>query len=238
MKVNSFVTQTAGGTIRFARRSERSEPLRRRGACQDALSLTSSRIYDLFPMSEHGPPQSLRQLRAEWRERLQSARDRAAAQVDEMGLADLRALRATIEEEMERVEARLPDPGPVETKGPITAEQQAEHVQAALQYHALQVRKQLVTHELRRRAFGPAALEQEIEVPPTTRHYATLAWEVMAEADVDTTAEVYREVARRADEDVHLTTVEEWLREKNPHHPEETDGRWTELRRAVLLASA
>lgn len=42
----------------------------------------------------------------------------------------------------------------------------------------------------------------------------------------------------RADEDVHLTTVEMWLREKNPHHPEETEGRWTELRWAVLLASA
>ena len=189
-------------------------------------------------MSEHAPPRSLQQLRAEWRERMRAARDRAAAQVDDMGLADLRALRATIEEEMERVEERLPDPGPVETKGPMTAEQQAEHVQAALQYHALQVRKQLVTHELRRRALGPAAVENEIEVPPTTRHYATLAWDVMGETDAETTADVYREVARRAEEDVHLTTVETWLREKNPHHPEETDGRWAELRRAVLLASA
>jgi hypothetical protein len=60
----------------------------------------------------------------------------------------------------------------------------------------------------------------------------------MGETDAETTADVYREVARRAEEDVHLTTVEMWLREKNPHHPEETDGRWTELRRAVLLASA
>lgn len=184
------------------------------------------------------PPTSLHQLRDEWRERLRTASDRAVAQVEEMGLADLRALRATIEEEMERLEKRLPDPGPVETKGPMTAEEQAQHVQDALQYNALQVRKQVVTHELRRRALGPTAVEQEVEVPPTTRHYATLAWEVMGEAEVDTTAEVYREVARRADEDVHLTTVEKWLREKNPHHPEETEGRWTELRRAVLLASA
>ncbi|WP_263784315.1 hypothetical protein [Salinibacter grassmerensis] len=189
-------------------------------------------------MGTHGPPRSLRQLRAEWRERLRTARDRAIAQVDDMGLADLRALRATIEEEMERVEKRLPDPGPVETKGPMTAEQQAQHVQAALQYHASQVRKQIVAHELRRRALGPAAVEDEIEVPPTTRHYASLAWDVMGETEVETTADVYREVARRADEDVHLATVEKWLREKNPHHPEENDGRWTELRRAVLLASA
>jgi hypothetical protein len=184
------------------------------------------------------PPNALHQLRAEWRDRLRAAADRATAQVDEMGLADLRALRATIAEEMERLEERLPDPGPVETKGPMTAEEQAQHVQDALQYNALQVRKQLVTHELRRRALGPAAVDEDLDVPPTTRHYATLAWEVMGEADVDTTAEVYREVARRVDEDVHLTTVEKWLREKNPHHPEETEGRWTELRRAVLLASA
>ncbi|GEM_PF-5795460 len=189
-------------------------------------------------MTENAPPHSLQQLRAEWRERLCTARDRAAAQVDEMGLADLRALRATIEEEMDRVKERLPDPGPVETKGPMTAEQQAQHVQDALQYHALQVRKQIVTHELRHRALGPAATEADLDVPPTTKHYAALAWEVMGKADVDTTAEVYREVARRADEEVHLTTVEKWLREKNPHHPEETEGRWTELRRAVLLAAA
>jgi len=184
------------------------------------------------------PLASLHQLRGEWRERLRTASDRATAQVAEMGLADLRALRDTIEEEMERLKERLPDPGPVETKGPMTAEEQAQHVQDALQYNALQVRRQVVTHELRRRALGPTAVEQEIEVPPTTKHYATLAWEVMGEGNVDTTAAVYREVARRADEDVHLTTVEKWLRGKNPHHPEETEGRWTELRRAVLLASA
>jgi hypothetical protein len=189
-------------------------------------------------MSEDAPPRSLRQLRAEWRERLRRARDHAVAQADDLGLADLRALRATIEEERARVEKRLPDPGPVETKGPMTAEQQARHVQDALQYHTLEVRKQIVVHELRRRALGPDRVEQEIEVPATTRHYAGVAWDVMGEPEVETTADVYREVARRADEDVHLTTVETWLREKNPHHPEETDGRWTELRRAVLLASA
>ena len=181
-------------------------------------------------------PQTLRQLRDEWRERLRAACDRAREQVDGMRLADLRALRATIDEEMDRVEARLPRPGPVQAKGPMTAQEQAQHVQAALQYNALQVRRQVVQHELRRRALGPAAADEEINVPPTTRHFATLAWEVMAAADVETTAAVYREVARRADEDVHLTTVEKWLREKNPHHPEETEGQWTELRRAVLLA--
>jgi len=181
-------------------------------------------------------PQTLRQLRDEWRERLRAACDRAREQIDGMRLADLRALRATIDEEMDRVEVRLPRPGPVQAKGPMTAQEQAQHVQAALQYNALQVRRQVVQHELRRRALGPAATEEEIDVPPTTRHFATLAWEVMAVPDVETTASVYREVARRADEDVHLTTVEKWLREKNPHHPEETEGRWTELRRAVLLA--
>ena len=181
---------------------------------------------------------SLQQLRTEWRERLRSACDRAAEQVDALGLADLRALRDTIDEEMTALEARLPDPRPVEAKGPMTAEEQAEHVQTALRYNALQVRRRVVHHELRRRALGPAAREQEVEVPPTTRRFATLAWEVMGEPGVDTTAAVYREVARRADGDVHLTTVEKWLRAKNPHHPEETDGRWTELRRAVLLASA
>ncbi|WP_103026754.1 hypothetical protein [Salinibacter altiplanensis] len=189
-------------------------------------------------MSKDIPPRSLRQLRAEWRERLRLARDRAVAQIDDLGLADLRALRATIEEEMERLEGRLPEPGPVETKGPMTAEQQARHVQEALRYHALQVRKQLVAHDLRRRALGPTAVEEEIDVPPTTRRYATLAWEAMGTAETETTEGVFREVAHQADEDVHVTTVEKWLREKNPHHPEETDGRWTELRRAVLLASA
>jgi len=189
-------------------------------------------------MRDDAPPQSLSELRAEWRKRLRAARDRAAEQVDDLGPADLRALRATIDEELERLEDRLPTPGPVETKGPMTAEEQARHVQDALRYNALQVRRRLVDHELRHRALGPAAGQEDLDVPSTTKHYATLAWEVMGEGGVDTTAEVYRAVARRADEDVHLTTVEKWLREKNPHHPEETDGRWTELRRAVLLASA
>lgn len=199
---------------------------------------------------DDAPPPSLHPLRAEWRDRLRAARDRAAEQVEDLGIADLRALRATIKEEMDRLEERLPDPGPVQVKGPMTAEEQARHVQDALQHNALQVRKQLVDHELRRRALGPAAVEQEVDVPPTTKQYAALAWTVMGEADVDTPEEVYREVARRLDDDVHLTTVEKWLREKNPHHPEETEGRgpattsslrsgrWTELRRAVLLAAA
>jgi hypothetical protein len=120
----------------------------------------------------------------------------------------------------------------------MTAEEQAEHVQTALRHSALRVRRQVVQHELRRRALGPAATEATVEVPPTTRRYATIAWTVMGEPDVDTPAAVFREVARRAEGDVHLTTVERWLREENPHHPEATDGRWTELRRAVLLASA
>lgn len=184
------------------------------------------------------PPNALHQLRAEWHDRLRAARDRAAEQIEDLGIADLRALRATIEEEMDRLEDRLPDPGPVQVKGPMTAEEQAQHVQDALQYNALQVRKQLVDHELRRRALGPAAVDREVDVPATTKQYATLAWTVMGEADVDTPEEVYREVARRLDDDVHLTTVEKWLREKNPHHPEEAEGRWTELRRAVLLAAA
>lgn len=181
---------------------------------------------------------SLQQLRAEWRARLRSACERAAEQVDTLGLADLRALRDTIDEEMTALEEHLPAPGPVAAKGPMTAEEQAEHVRTALRYNALQVRRQVVHHELRRRALGPAARDEEETVPPTTRQYATLAWEVMGEAEVDTTTAVYREVARRAEGDVHLTTVEKWLREENPYHPEETEGRWTELRRAVLLASA
>ena len=50
-------------------------------------------------------------------------------------------------------------------------------------------------------------------------------------------------LARRAGDEldlgtVHLTTVETWLCEKNPHHPGEADGSWTELRRAVLLAQS
>lgn len=184
-----------------------------------------------------GPSHSLQQLRDEWRERLRAACDRAVEQVDGLDVANLRALRATIDEKMERLDERLPDPAPVAAKGPMTAEEQAEHVQAALRYHALQVRRQVVQHELRRRALGPVAAAEAVDVPPTTKHYATLAWDVMGDPDVETTAEVFRAVARRADEDVHLTTVEQWLREKNPHHPEETE-RWTELRRAVLLASA
>jgi len=186
------------------------------------------------------PSRSLQQLRDEWRERLRAARDRAVEQIEDLGLADLRALRATIEEEMHRLTDRLPDPGPVEARGPMTAEEQAQHVQDALQYNALQVRKQVVQHELRRRALGPTALEREATVPATTRHYATLAWEVMGDPAVEDTAQVYREVARRAEEDVHLTTVEKWLREKNPHYPDgrDAEGRWTTLRRAVLLASA
>lgn len=192
----------------------------------------------------------LQQLRAEWRERLRSACDRAVAQVDDMGLADLRALRATIDEELEDLSDRLPDPGPVEAKGPMTTDEQAAHVQTALRYNALQVRRHVVHHELRRRALGPVAVEAEVEVPAQTKRFATLAWEVMGEADVETTEDVYREVARRVEDDVHLTTVEKWLRTKNPHHPAETEGaspgttssirsgRWTDLRRAVLLASA
>jgi NADP-dependent 3-hydroxy acid dehydrogenase YdfG len=183
------------------------------------------------------PSRSLQQLRDEWRERLRAACDRAVVQVDGMTMANLRALRATIDEEMARLDERLPAPGPVAAQGPMTAEEQAEHVQTALRYHALQVRRQVVQHELRRRALGPTAVEQEVDIPPTTTHYASVAWEVMGTPDVETPEQVYRAVAQRADEDVHLTTVEMWLREKNPHHPEETE-RWTELRRAVLLASA
>ncbi|MFB6279745.1 MAG: hypothetical protein ABEK75_09595 [Salinibacter sp.] len=181
---------------------------------------------------------ALHRLRAEWRERLRAARDRATAQVEEKGIADLRALRTTIEEEMARLEERLPDPVPLEARGPMKREEQARHVQHALQYNALRVRKQVVAHELRRRALGPTAVEEEVDVPPTTKQYAGVAWEVMGEAEVETTTEVYREVARRLEDEVHLTTVEMWLREKNPHHPEDTEGRWTELRRAVLLAAA
>jgi hypothetical protein len=180
----------------------------------------------------------LQQLRTEWRDRLRTACDQAAEQVEAMGMADLRALRTTIQEEMDRLAKRLPTPGPVEAKGPMTAEEQAQYVQEALQYNALQVRKQVVDQELRRRALGAASEPEATTVPPETRHLAALAWEVMGEAEVDTTEAVYREVARRAEADYHITTVETWLRDKNPYHPEATDGRWTELRRAVLLASA
>jgi hypothetical protein len=181
---------------------------------------------------------SLQQLRAEWRERLRRACDEATDQVQTLGLADLRALRATIDEELDALHEQLPDPGPVAAKGPMTAEEQAAHVQTALRYHALTVRRQVVQHELRRRALGPAGVEEAVEVPAPTRQYARIAWEVMGEPDVETTEAVFRAVADRAEDDVHLTTVEQWLREKNPHHPEATDGQWTELRRAILLASA
>lgn len=184
------------------------------------------------------PPGSLQQLRAEWRERLRAASDRATEQVEGMSMSDLRALRETIAEEMETLEERLPDPSPLGARGAMTAEAQVQHVQRALQYNALQVRKQIVHHELRRRALGPTTLNEEVEVPSTTKQYAQLAWEVMGAPDVDTPMAVYREVAQRTEEDVHLSTVEKWLRQENPHHPEETEGSWTELRRAVLLASA
>jgi hypothetical protein len=181
---------------------------------------------------------SLQQLRSEWRERLRGACDQATAQVRELGPADLRALRDTIDEELARLDEQLPAPGPVAAQGPMTAEEQAAYVQAALQYNALEVRRQVVQHELRRRALGPAGMDESAEVPDRTRRYARTAWAVMGEPDVETTAEVYRAVAERLDEDVHLTTVERWLRDENPHHPDATDGQWTELRRAVLLASA
>lgn len=186
------------------------------------------------PMSERSP-HALQKLRAEWRDRLRAACDRAAEQVADLGVADLRALRTTIEEEMEALSDGLPAPGPVEAQGPMTPDEQTEYVQEALRYNVLRVRRQVVHHELRRRALGPGT--DGLEVPRTTKHFATLAWAVMGEAAAQTPEDVYREVAERADEDVHLTTVEKWLRDKNPHHPEETDGRWAELRRAVLLAS-
>jgi NADP-dependent 3-hydroxy acid dehydrogenase YdfG len=181
---------------------------------------------------------SLEQLRAEWRERLRAARDRAHDQIEDMGIADLRALRATIREEMATLEERLPNPGPIQVKGPMTAEEQAEHVQHALQYNALEVREQVVSHELRRRALGPEAVDEEVTVPARTQQYATLAWTVMAEGDAQTPEAVYRDVAHRAEEDVYLSTVEKWLRQENPHHPEQSEGSWSELRRAVLLASS
>ena len=184
------------------------------------------------------PPRSLQQLRAEWRERLRRAQERAAEQVADMGIADLRALRETIREEMGALADELPEPGPVAARGPMSAGEQARHVQAALQYNALQVRKQVVQHELRRRALGPAMIEEEVDVPDRTRQLAQRAWEAMGDPDVTTLSGVYRAVARRADDDLHLTTVEKWLRQENPHHPEETEDSWTELRRAVLLARA
>lgn len=143
-----------------------------------------------------------------------------------------------MDEELDRLGEELPAPGPITAQGPMTAEEQAAYVQAALRYNALQVRRQVVQHQLRRRALSPAGLDEAVEVPEQTRQYARLAWDVMGDPEVETTAAVFREVARRAEGDVHLTTVERWLRDENPHHPAATDGQWTELRRAVLLASA
>ena len=204
--------------------------MHRPASCSPPLTLLIRLMRDASP--------SLQQLRSEWRERLRGACDQATAQVRDLGPADLRALRDTMDEELARLDEQLPAPGPVEAQGPMTAEEQAAYVQAALQYNALQVRRQVVQHELRRRVLGPAGVEDAVEVPEQTRRYAQVAWTVMGEPDVETTADVFRAVADRADEDVHLTTVERWLRDENPHHPEATEGQWTELRRAVLLASA
>lgn len=176
--------------------------------------------------------------RAEWRTRLQAARDDAVAQVEELGLSDLRALRATLQEELDALAEQLPAPGPPDTKGPMQPDAQAAYVARALQYNAVQVRKQVVVHELRRRALGSSAGTPDVSVPQKTRRLAALAWTVMGEGQVDSTPGVYREVARRADDDLHLTTVEKWLRQENPHHPEETEAGWAELRRAVLLAAS
>ena len=176
--------------------------------------------------------------RAEWRTRLRAARDDVAAQVKDLGFADLRALRATLQEELDALENQLPAPSPIDAKGPMQPDAQAAYVERALQYNAVQVRKQVVAHELRRRALGSTTGTQGVSVPPKTERLAALAWTVMGEGQVDSTSAVYREVAQRADEDLHLTTVEKWLRQENPHHPEETEAGWAELRRAVLLAAA
>ncbi|MFP4228381.1 MAG: hypothetical protein ACLFTE_06095 [Salinivenus sp.] len=184
------------------------------------------------------PSDQLHPIRAECRARLRTARDEAAAQVKELGLADLRALRETLQEELDAVAASLPSPGPLEAKGPMRTDAQAEYVERALRYNALRVRHQLVSHELRRRALGSTAGAPTASVPTKTKRLAALAWEVMGEGHVDSPTGVYREVADRADEDLHLTTVEKWLRHENPYHPEEGDERWPVLRRAVLLASA
>jgi hypothetical protein len=184
------------------------------------------------------PPNALSPARAEWRARLEAARDDVVAQVQELGLADLRALRATLQEELDALADQLPSPGPLDAKGPMQPDAQAEYVARALEYNAVQVRKQVVSHELRRRALGSTAGGPDVSVPSKTKRLAVLAWTVMGEGQVDSTPAVYREVARRADKDLHLTTVEKWLRQENPHHPEETDAGWAELRRAVLLAAA
>lgn len=184
------------------------------------------------PIMSNAQTDALHTIREEWRERLRTASDRAAQQVDGMDVADLRALRATIREELDALKEQLPEPIPLEGRGPMTTDEQANHVRTALQYNALQVREQVVHYELRRRALGP-----DLEVPPKTKKYAEVAWEAMGGDDVNTVPAVYREVAHRIDGDLHLSTVEKWLRQKNPHHPEEHEGSWTELRRAVLLAS-
>lgn len=176
--------------------------------------------------------EALHTIRENWRERLRAASDRAAQQVDGMGIADLRALRTTIREELDALREQLPDPIPLEGRGPMTTDEQAKHVRTALQYNALQVREQVVHHELRRRALGP-----EVEVPSKTKRFAEVAWDVMGRDDVQTVPAVSRAVADRLDDNLHLSTVEKWLRQENPYHPEEEEGSWTELRRAVLLAS-
>ena len=177
-------------------------------------------------------------LRDAWRERLQAARDEARAQADDLGVAGLRALRTTIREEMEAVRAQLPAPLPAPLRGPMTADDQAAHVRRALQYAALQIREQVVHHALRRRALGPAAVEEEIDVPPRTRDLARLAWDVLGTDEASTPEAVYREVARRAPDDLYVATVEKWLRDENPHHPDDPDASWAAFRRAVLLAAA
>ena len=190
------------------------------------------------PMADDAPLPTLDTLRAEWRERLQAARDRAREQVESLGVADLRALRTTIREEMESVRERLPTPGPAAVQGPMTADEQAAHVRHALQYHALQVREQVVHHALRRRALGPAAIEEAIDVPPRTRELARRAWDVLGTDDATSPEALFRAVARRADDDLYVATVEKWLRDENPHHPDDAEAPWTTLRRAILLAAA
>lgn len=178
---------------------------------------------------------SLQQLRSEWRDRLQEASEQATEQVSGMDVANLRALRTTIREEKDALRSRLPDPGPLAAAEPRTADEQARHVRDALRYAGLKVREQIVEHELRRRALGPVGVEEELSVPDATRRLSQIAWEVMGRGDVETVEDVFREVADRADEN-HLTVVETWLTTKNPHHPGTTDGSWSDLRRAVLLA--
>lgn len=181
---------------------------------------------------------ALHPVRAEWRDRLQTARDDAQAQVKELGLADLRALRATLDEELEAVADALPEPAPLEARGPMATDAQAQYVQQALRYNALQVRRQMVAHALRRRALGSTAPAHNVSVPDETKRLAALAWAVMGEGDADTPLAVYRAVAERAEADLHLTTVETWLRDENPHYPADAGDGWATLRRAVLLAAA